>query len=237
MPYCHNCGVELEESMQACPLCGEPAGGPANEINPKRDLTGPPPGAPPVRKMTRQQRTFAWEIVSIVLLSAIIGTLLVNFIINKRITWAEYPVAVCLVIFSYVSLFAFWSQRILLEMAGGFIASSVFLLMLDAFTGGIDWTLKTAIPILLVANLIAAALMHLIRRSRYRGVNLLAYIFIGGALLCVAIESILSFFRYRSLSLSWSMVVALCVLLVSLILLFVHFRLKKGRDLEKTFHI
>lgn len=188
-------------------------------------------------KMTGRQKTFVWEIVSIVLLSAIIATLLVNFIINKRITWAEYPVAVCLTVFSYVSLFAFWARKTLVQLAGGFITSSVFLIILDALTGGITWALEIAVPILFIANLTTAALLEIIRRSRYKGVNLLAYIFMGSALICIGVDGVFSLHRENQLYLRWSMIVSLCVLIVSIVLLFVHFRLKKGRDLQKTFHV
>jgi hypothetical protein len=226
MKYCNNCGVILEDDMQICPLCGNEAGtGDSRKIVER-----------PAATLTRQQKKLVWEIVSLVLISSIVAALLINLIINKTISWSEYPVAVCLTIFSYISFFAFWSGSSTARMLGGFITSAVLLLLLDAFTGGLNWSATIAIPVLLVASLIAAILLSIIRHTLSKGVNLIAYTFIGGAVLCVAIDAILSFYHIGKLRLEWSIIVCLCVLLVAIALLFLHFRLKKGRSLEKTFH-
>lgn len=236
MKYCKNCGVELEEDMRICPLCGAAAVSdlPAGE---KHAFTPGNEATPLLQKMTKGQKTFVWEIISIILLSAIIATLLINFIINKAITWAEYPVAVCLVIFSFVSFFTFWPRRTLIQIAEGFTTSAILLLIFDSITQGTSWALKIAIPILFIASLITAALFEIIRHSKDKGINLIAYLFAGGALLCISIEGIFSLYRDNHLHLRWSVIVSLCTVLVMIVLLFTHFRLKKGRHLEKTFHI
>ncbi|MDR6568112.1 hypothetical protein MRBLMN1_003806 [Chitinophaga ginsengisegetis] len=228
MKYCNNCGVILEDDMQICPLCGYEAG--TNSASPEPAVTQP------AATLTRQQKKLVWEIVSLVLISSIIAALLINLIVNKTISWSEYPVAVCLTIFCYVSFFAFWSGSSAARMLGGFITSAVLLLLLDAFTGGLSWAATIAIPVLLVASLITAIFLSITRHTVSKGVNLIAYAFIGSAVLCVAIEGILSFYHTRTIRLEWSLIVCLCVLLVAIALLFLHFRLKKGRSLEKTFH-
>src|SRR5689334_18619699 len=117
MTVCKNCGVELEEAMQHCPLCGEPVTG-------RDNVYAPTPGAQQAFRysgpMSQPQKKFTWEIVSIILLSGIIATFIIDFIINRRVTWSEYPVAISLVIFSYISLFAFWHQKSIVQMAGSF---------------------------------------------------------------------------------------------------------------------
>jgi hypothetical protein len=90
---------------------------------------------------------------------------------------------------------------------------------------------------LFFASIIAAALAELVRVSRYKGINLIAYAFIGSAVLCLFIDGVLSFYHQHEVHLWWSVIVAICVLLVAIVLMFLHFRLKKGRSLEKTFHI
>lgn len=81
-----------------------------------------------------------------------------------------------------------------------------------------------------------AILLEIIRHTLSRGVNLIAYAFVGSAVLCVAIETILSFYHNRIIHLEWSLIVLLCALLVAIVLLFPHFKLKIGRSLEKTLH-
>jgi len=231
---CKNCGVELEDDMMACPLCREPVNGnaPVNTQVPYGTQTFQGYG-----EMSKPQKKFTWEIISIILLSAAIATFVVNFIINRRVTWSEYPVAICLTIFCYVSLFAFWDRTTLVDMAGGFILSSLCLIVLDLFTAGIQWSIKLAVPLLFVGNIIAAVLIAVIRQSRYKGINLIAYGFLAAAILCIFIDGSLSSFEGGSFQIKWSVIVVACTIPVVGVLPFVHFRLKKGRSLERTFHV
>ena len=231
MAICKNCGVELEDNIQICPLCGQHLH--AHKIK-------EPTFRQPLlynKRMTAPQKKFTWEIISLILLSAIAATFIINFIINKSITWSEYPVAVSLIIFSYISVFSFWQQRTTTQMMVGFVLASVCMLTLDAITSGIDWSLKLGVPLLLAVNLIAAGFLVIIDISRYKGINLLAWAFLCAALLCMAIEGILSYYQTKTTHLTWSVIVGGCTIPVVLVLLFVHFRLRKGRSLEKTFHI
>jgi uncharacterized membrane protein YvbJ len=54
MSYCVNCGVELERSLKACPLCGVPV------INPlEKEAPEAPPAFPTVRdELKKKDRTF-----------------------------------------------------------------------------------------------------------------------------------------------------------------------------------
>jgi hypothetical protein len=181
MIICKNCGVELEEDMQNCPLCGQPVNMAKNK---SRELPDNPEYAPPYsQRITTPHKKFTWEITSLILLSAIIATFIINFIINKKITWSEYPAAISLVLFSYVTVFAFWQRRTFIQLLAGFIISSVFIVIVDALTGGIDWSLNPGIPILLVANLVIAGLIRIIQSSKHKGINLLAWAFVGAAIL------------------------------------------------------
>ena len=239
MKYCTNCEIELEEEMTRCPLCGSVA---VNDdtAGKQPERTHVEPGIEhnsPAQQMTKRQKALTWEIVSLVLVSVIFATLLINFIINKRITWAVYPVSACVVAFSYTSLFAFSGYGTVMRLAGGFIISSAVLLIGGLFISGVDWAYKIAIPVLFFASIIAAVLAELVRVSRYKGINLVAYAFIGSGILCLLIDGVLSFYHEHEVHLWWSVIVAICALLVAIVLMFLHFRLKKGRSLEKTFHI
>jgi hypothetical protein len=235
MIICKNCGVELEENMQYCPLCRQRvdmAKGKSDELPDTLKLV-------PLytQQIKAPHKKFTWEITSLILLSAIIATFIINFIINKKITWSEYPAAISLIIFSYVTLFAFWQRKTFIQLLAGLILSSVCIIIVDALTGGIDWAVDLGIPILLAANLIIIGLLRIIRSAKHKGINLLAWGFVGAAILCICIEGILSYYQTKSLRLVWSIIVGGSIVLVVLVLFFVHSRLKKGRDLKRTFHI
>jgi hypothetical protein len=236
--YCNNCGVELEDNMQHCPLCGTAVADKVSADEMQLHSTTKWPGSSYVHKqMSQPQKKLTWEIVSLILLSGAVATFVVDFIINNRITWSEYPMAVCLSIFCYISLFAFSGQTTLIKTTGGFILSSICMVLLDVLTGGINWSIGLGVPLLLVSNLVIFMLIVVIRRSRAKGINLIAYAFVGAALICISIEGVVSFFKNKFLEFQWSIIVGACIVPVVIVLLFVHFRLKKGRSLEKTFHV
>jgi hypothetical protein len=235
MIICKNCGVELEADMVSCPLCGWSAM--VNDKNQERTASYLQQPSFTRRQMTQPERKFTWEIISLILLSAIVATFIIDFIINKNITWSEYPAAISLGIFAYVSLFAFLRLRAVAQITIGFVLSAICMLALDALTDSISWALQLGIPLLLTGNLVAIGLLAIIRLSKYKGINLLAWGFLGGALLCMGIEGVLSYYQTGAVQLTWSIIVGGCIVPVILVLLFVHFRLKKGRSLKKTFHI
>lgn len=123
MIVCRKCRVELEDDMLYCPLCGTAV---TSNGSPQLSDLAQQQLFPYRQQMNQPQKKFVWEIVSIILFSGIIATLLIDFITSEAITWSEYPVAVSLVIFSYVSLFAFWCPRAMIQMGAGFTLSSSF---------------------------------------------------------------------------------------------------------------
>lgn len=235
MAHCKNCGVELEADMDICPLCGQSVAetswrytaGSERRFSPKNT----------VKKMSKEQRNFAWEIISIILLSAVIATLLINFLLNKDITWSGYPVGICLSVFSFVTFFTFRPHHHLTNIFGGFVVSSFFLFLVDVITAEPYWALKLAVPILFVVSVVAALLSGIMRHSKYKGINLIAYTFLAAALICVFIDGIIAYNREEHVHLTWSIIVVMSTSMVAIVLLFTHFRLKKGRDLQKTFHL
>ncbi|MEI6947390.1 DUF6320 domain-containing protein [Paraflavisolibacter sp. H34] len=238
MVYCNRCGVELEEDMRHCPLCGEAAS--ANpRVEQEHGTVPADPGIAPYGhgKMDRPQKRLTWEIISLILFSGITTSFIIDFAMNRHITWSEYPIAICLIIFSYVSCFAFWNQRTIVDIAAGFLLSSAFLLLIDALKDGMNWAIGLGIPLLFAVNLVLILLLAVFRAARYKGMNLIAYAFIAAAFLCTCIEGLLSLFKNGSFHLWWSLIVMACLFPVVLVLLFVHFRLRKGRSLHKTFHM
>lgn len=240
MIICNNCGVELEPDMNLCPLCETPVNNDipveATKESPKKVRLHRQTSFES-RKMDLPQRKAVWELVSIILILLIGATSLINYIINKEISWSEYPVAVCLIIFSYVTSFAYLNKRREIQLLCAFVISSVFIFVLDTFTGGNSWALRLGIPILFFSNIIFIGLLSVFRISRQRGINLIAYSFLAAALLCVGVEAITDLYIFNHIKMAWSLIVCACVIPVAAVLLFMHYRMKKGQDLNKTFHI
>ncbi len=230
---CNKCGVELDESMTECPLCEKSF----HEYCENKTTGNWQSIFQYKRKMNSSQRRFAWEIASIILFTGIISTFIIDFISNKSITWSEYPIAIILVVFSYVSLFAFWRPRASYQITGSFLLSSVLLLVFDFFNGGIRWSVPLVIPILFSFNILLLALIIIYRKSKYKGINLIAYWFMAIAFQCVCIEGIVSYSILSKITLNWSIIVYASIIPIAAVLLFFHFRYKRGRNLKKVFHV
>ncbi|MDQ4141296.1 MAG: hypothetical protein M3142_12335, partial [Bacteroidota bacterium] len=109
MVICKNCGVALDDEMLNCPLCGSPVHSQATNSSEKWEsglVEGTFFSPYSSQKSKVRRRKITWEVVSIVLLSIGIATSTINWLINKQISWSEYPVSVCLIVFSYISVFA-----------------------------------------------------------------------------------------------------------------------------------
>ncbi len=235
---CKNCGVELEDEMNNCPLCVQNEDIIANNgfIPYSNDQLSPLFNKP--RKMNKPQKKLVWEIISITILSLIIVTFSINLILSGSITWSEYPLAISLIIFSYFSFFSFLNQPTIIKVIGGFIVSSLFLLLLDALTnGGLIWAFKIGIPLLFSANVITVLLLFIFKKSKQKGINLIAYTVIAAAIFCLSIEVILSVIKTNTIHLIWSIIVIASAFPVAAVLLFVHYRLTKNHDFERTFHL
>jgi hypothetical protein len=240
MYICKNCRVELEPDMDFCPLCEQPVNSEVienqsvDEGNQERSKSIKSFES---RRMSKPQRRATWELVSIIIILLVITTSLINYVIHRSITWSEYPVAVFLVVFAYVSSFAFLNQGRGIQLLLAFVTASIGILVLDVFTGGPNWALELGIPLLFFANLVVMLLGVVFRSAKQRGINLIAYAFLAAILLCLFVEATIDFYMFNEINLVWSLIVSACFLPVVAVILFMHHRMKKGRDLNRTFHI
>ncbi len=241
MKNCTHCGVELEKNMNFCPLCGEPVRGEqsANEEYIQVRLKEREQSVlTDYQKLSpAQKRKLFWEISGIVFLSGIFVTLIIDFVGDYAISWSRYPVAICAVLFINVSLISFAHNNYLLLFSGSFASSALLLVLLDLFTGNMDWGIKLGIPLLFGAYLIVYLVIVMIKRAPHKGLNVLAYSLLAAGLLSLCTEGFISLYTSGRLHFEWGVIVMASVLLVAGLLLFLHFRLKKGRDLKRFFHI
>lgn len=184
-----------------------------------------------------QKRKFFWEISGILLVSGILVTLIIDLLDGNNVTWSKYSIAICAVLFINTTLFCFWFKKIILWLLGSFMSTSILLILIDMFNGNITWGLKFGIPLVLVAYLIIFVLVLLIRNTHEKELNLITYSLIASGLLCICIEGLISLYTEHTIKLHWSLIVLICVLPVSSVLLYIQYRLKKGTDLKRFFHI
>jgi hypothetical protein len=241
MNKCTKCGVELDVEMNYCPLCGQKSSRINDDDlkeNSGKELVVAENSTYNLNELTEpQKKKLFWEMSGIILVSGIVVTFIIDLIINKQISWSKYSITIGLFILINISLISFLSKKPILLLTGSFVTSTLLLLMLDYYTQYLGWGYKLGIPIILFIYLIVFVLIILIRKSKEKGINIIAYFLIAAGILCVAIESIISLHLVNHIKLQWSIITLASVFSVSGIILFIHYRLKKATDLKKFFHI
>jgi len=241
MITCPNCGVELEKSMNFCPLCGEPIVNHNTEnieyINVRKQKRDAKKLTDYQRLSGLQKRKLFWEISGIILITGIVVTFILDLFSNSSLTWSRYSIAVCAMLFLQTTLIRFWPGNLLILMLGSLASTSALVLLLDLFQGAISWSINLAVPLLIVVHLLTLGLTRAIINATEKGLNLIAYSFIALGILSAFIEGILSLYLKDAIMLHWSLIVIASVLPGSAVLFFIHYRLKKGTDLRRFFHI
>lgn len=229
MIVCKQCGVELDEQMQVCPLC-ETSVMDGGRVNKKFSAD--------VRdeklKPTLLKRVL-WQIACVLLLSAIVATLIIDLSRLGYVTWSIYPVTISLILFSYSSLIVLWRAKPVIQLLAAWLVSGALLIAVKLFTGD-DWPIRLALPILCGVNVICMLLISILSRLKVKGVNVLAIMFVAIAVLCVLIEGVLSLYLKDQMVLNWSVIVAACLLPVTAAVVYIHLRTRNNKDLQKIFH-
>ena len=240
MSYCNYCGVELDDTVTSCPLCGLTVGEKrvvTHEWKSKQPILKDKISSEIEQMTAAQKRKLFWEISAIILGSGIFVTLIINKIESNDITWSKYVLVVSLSILASISFFTFLRKRPFILILGSFISNAALLLLLDLISSNIGWGTKLGIPILMALYALIIIVLWIIRISHRRGFNILAVIFIAMGLFLICIEVFVSLYFNHSIILSWSIIAAASLIPISTLLLLVHFRLKSGIELRRFFHI
>jgi|GEM_PF-192862 len=241
MVRCSYCGVELEENTNFCSLCGEPVWSKKAdnlEYIKSRKQEQEQKLLTDYQKLTSfQKRMVFWQISGMILIAGSIITLIIDLLTSQGITWSRYPLTVTLVLFINITLIAFWYRKMLLLLTFSFLATSVLLILLDIYAGNTGWGMQLGILLLLAGYVGIYVFIAMVRNSKQKGLNIIAYSLIISGVLCVCTDGILSLYSGTSLHFGWSLIVMASVAIIAPVLLYVHYRLKKVTDLKRFFHI
>ncbi|HOO82956.1 MAG TPA: DUF6320 domain-containing protein [Prolixibacteraceae bacterium] len=240
MYECKKCGVELDPKMNFCPLCGEKAEkeqtgsvnsvNANNQINKKNhtyDLTG----------LTEPQREkLFWELSGIILLTGMIVTSIIDFLTTKTLTWSKYTLAIGLYLFINISLLSFMKNKAVFMAFLSFVSTALLLLTIDYINNNMGWGLKLGVPLILSTYFAIGVFITTVKKTKQKGINLIAFFLLLSGVLCIIIETIVSL-HLGAFKLIWSPILLVSVFSVAVILLFIHYRLKKVTDLKRFFHI
>ncbi len=214
--YCPRCGILQSVAAERCPLCGEPL----PRLEDAAPVRSPYPKPRPETGFWTRMRV--WRLFSAVLLAAATIQLLIDFLSDFALSWAQWPLSALLFAWAVLTLLVLNRRRPERSLPGIFLALCAFLALLDGMDGEMTWAAWTGIPIAAFSTIGAYPLFRRWpprdgERSR----------FLGFVLGFAAVECLFVDAMTEAAGLSWSLVVAASI--VPLLLLVALYNLERRR--------
>jgi hypothetical protein len=111
------------------------------------------------------------------------------------------------------------------------------LFLFDLFLPPVNWFYMLGLPITIAFFLFMSITFILWHVAHFRGFNILAFAFIALSGFCIVTELFINKYLLGKVSVRWSAIVAVSILPIVLVLLFIHYRMKKGKRLDSFFHV
>lgn len=226
MSYCVNCGVELEASLQECPLCHTPV------INLKEIGKELPPSPYPENKgQVEEVKRKDLGILLTVVLTATGGTcLLLNLLVFNRFLWSLLVIGICICLFVFTFPLVYYRKMppALSLLADG-AAVAVYLYMIAYLTPSTAWFWQLGLPIVALVFLCVEIFTFLLHKIPLTMLSGALCLFVEIPLFCVSLELLIRhMLADHMMRLTWSAVVlTVCVIIdVALITILVKKRLR-----------
>jgi len=225
MAICKNCGVDLGEGNDKCPLCDikeEPGkiGSPADLLNFSK----------------KENRKQLYELAMVLFASAIVITIAINAVFGRG-NWSMLTTTCIGYVMAIITILNFAKRHPYWLIGGSMTATLLLLFLLDMLTGNKGWFASVAGPVTASFAILSGAVIFFNSLSKYKGLNLIASILIAFAIFVLVIEYFTDRFISDIFNPQWSIVAAASLIILASILIFVHYRLKRGRSLGRLFHI
>lgn len=212
MSYCVNCGVELDASAKACPLCNTPV------VNPKvleRLAAEKQPFPQEKGQVESVKRKDLGILVSTVALATAVTCGILNFLVFQGAPWSLAVIGVCAILWvMLVPVVIYTRQPIYVSLLCDGAVTVLYLYLLTYLTGSKGWFYGLGVPITVLVLALAEIFTLCIRRLPRSFLTVSLYLFTAAGLLCMGIEMIIDLYVTGEIALSWSAVVlTVCAIL------------------------
>jgi hypothetical protein len=233
MSYCVNCGVELDPTLKACPLCTCPV------INlMKKDEVTPSQAAPVEYIDNMAERRFSSLIITILLLFVSAICLAIDLSYHDSLRWSRYVIASMGLLWLLLVPPLFMRRMgALSAIAVDFTAIALFLYLIESWVAPGIWFLHLAFPIVGVVFCLTMAGAGLIKAHIVKGLNKLSLILLEAGVLVFCIEPVLGAYTTGKAHVEWSLFVLISCAAMSLLLFVIERKRRLKEILEKNFHI
>jgi hypothetical protein len=232
MIICVNCGVELDDGLRICPLCGKD---PENKIEQEPVSDNYPSDIIQLQK--KENRRYLWELSGILAFSGIAVCTILDLLTGKGLNWSLFSDISITAAWVILTLYLFAYKKTLALVIMQMLAILAALFFIELITPGKGWFFPVGLPLTIAAFIAAGTILVLYRAVHLKGLNIIASAFIALSGFCIIAEIVFDNYKKGFLDLQWSLIVAVSVLPVALLFFFFHYRLKMGNRLDSFFHI
>lgn len=233
MSYCVNCGVELDKTAKACPLCNTPVLNPNQPI----DHNARTPFPKEEGQVETVQRKDMGIFVTVVVLATSITCALLNALIFNRVAWSLAVIGVCLILWViFVPRVLNPGQSIYLSLLYDGLSAAGYLYMLTFLTGSDEWFWRLGLLIVLyvtaIAELSAVSFLKFTHTLLAKGICGITVI----GVLCIGIEMLIDRYLMGSISPSWSAVVVTVCIIINIALMSMLFLRRLRSAVRRRLH-
>jgi uncharacterized protein DUF6320 len=243
MKQCHNCGVELEDQLARCPLCGASLSDDGSDNEPGFKSEGCPDGEPTetaeVQSAERRRARFwLWEMFTIVIIATAIIVAATDFGYGFDLSWSIYPLTGLAFVWIVVTVVIVLGKDILLLYAAVAIALLAYLFVLDTLVAGEPWFFTFALPMTILVAVVGGGAAATVRNLKLSVFQTLAVSVFFLGIFVLGLEVILYFALDLESILSWSIVAFGGCLSIALLLGLINKRLRERHaDFKRVFHL
>ena len=233
MSYCVNCGAELGKDLKRCPLCG------TEVINPNEEkYEGPgffPASRVNVPPVSKKELAL---LLSAMLASVALCCALLNLALRPDTVWSLYAAGACAVLWVWAVLpLLIRGMPAFVRLGTDLLAAALYVLLIAAASGGMDWYLRLALPLILCA-LILSVLICLALRGGHRSILTTVMLILSGiGIMSVLTELFLDLYLYSRWTPLWSLVVLAVCLGFCIPLLIARLVPSLREELRRRFHL
>ena len=210
MSYCVNCGVELDKTAGACPLCNTPI------FNPKQPIdksVKPPFPEEKGQVEVVKSKDLGILLTTVVLATAITCGLLNAFVFSGSL-WSLAVIGVCVILWvMLIPAVIYTKQSVYMSVLFDGVAVAGYLFMLTFMVDSQNWFWKLGLPIVVYITLIVEVICLCIRRLPRSFLTTGLYIITGIGLLCGGLEFLIDRYLIGEADISWSAIVlTICII-------------------------
>jgi len=212
MSYCVNCGVELDVSLEECPLCNTPV------INP-REIPMQPRKATPFPKekgnVEMVKRKDMGILLTAFVLAAYVTCGVLNLLVFKSYPWSLSIIGLCVLLWVIlIPAVIYARQPVYVSILFDGLAVILYLYMISHMTGGREWFLGLGVPIAALLTVVVEIFVVCVRRLPRSFLTVALYSFTATAIVCTGMEILIENYLRHEFSIGWSAIVlTVCVVL------------------------